>query len=481
MTKVTYRIYYMLAGAWRRRYLIALPILILPILGLVVGMMSPKNYKAHTSMLIQEAAKLNPFLEDLAVETQMKERMDALGTLLHSRHILGAVAEELKLVDAKSSPQQFDTVIGRLSAGLSMNMAGKELIRIDYQARSPAGMKEILESVSKHFVEQLLAPELSSMKDSAFFLSEQLKKRREELDQAEATLAEYKNTHASELPELHTANVSRLAQLRQRLAEREAEMAGASKSLGGLDEQLSKTNPVVGRLEEQIVSVRSELALLRARYTDDHSTVQGAMRKLRRLEEEREHLLQQDGQPVDTNQLWQIASSAKANPDGKTQPLLISQLQNLQEKRSKVEGLEGEVKTLKGMIVELEQKTSNFGSEEHALSKLERDIKVKRNLYEELARRYEMARVTGSLGAFQQNKSVKVIDQPYTPTAPSNLPVALFIIGGLLGGIFLGSGLALVLELSDTTIRRRDQLEALTGVPVLSRIPHQVPFVGVVS
>lgn len=480
MTKVTYRIYYLLAGAWRRRYLIILPILLLPILGLVVGFISPKNYKAHTSMLIQEAAKLNPFLEDLAVETQMKERIGALETLLHSRHILGAVAEELGMVDDKTPPKQFDETIGQLSTGLVMSMAGKDLIRIDYQSRHPERMKEILESVSKHFVEQLLAPELSSMKDSAYFLSEHLKHRREELDQAETSLAEYKNTHASELPELHTANVSRLAQMRQRLAEREAEMAGASKSLGGLDEQLSKTNPVVGKLEEQIVAIRSELALLRARYTDDHSSVQGALRKLRRLEEERERLLQQNERPVDADKLWQIASTAQENPDGKmqSQPLLVSQLQNLQQERSKVDSLAEEIKTLKGMIADLEQKTSVSGSEEQTLGKLERDLKVKRNLYEELLRRYEMARVTGSLGAFQQNKSVKVIDQPYTPTAPSNLPVILFAIGGLFGGLFLGSGMALVLELSDTSIRRREQLEALTGAPVLSRIPPLAPFIG---
>ena len=42
---------------------------------------------------------------------------------------------------------------------------------------------------------------------------------------------------------------------------------------------------------------------------------------------------------------------------------------------------------------------------------------------------------------------------------------------GLNGGFMLGCGLALLLEISDTSLRRRDQLQALTGVTVLSRIP----------
>ncbi|MEF1341686.1 chain-length determining protein, partial [Vibrio rotiferianus] len=78
----------MLVGAWRRRYLIVLPMLILPILGLGVSRLLPTTYISHTSMLIQETAKLNPFLEDIAVSTMLKDRLSALSTLLKSRHVL---------------------------------------------------------------------------------------------------------------------------------------------------------------------------------------------------------------------------------------------------------------------------------------------------------------------------------------------------------------------------------------------------------
>lgn len=471
MKSMSYRLFYIVAGAWRQRYVVAIPILILPILGLLVGMLSPKQYSSHTSMLIQETAKMNPFLEDLAVSSMLKERMAALETLLHSRHILGSVAKERDLINEDTSAGQYDEVIERLSNNLSVHMAGKDLIRIDYKSNNPEGMKETLEAISKQFIEQLLAPERSSMKDSSYFLSEHLNNRRQELERAETALAEFKDEHANELPELQLSSLTRLAQLKQRLAEREAEFAGASKSLGGLNQQLSKTNPVVGRLEEQIVLIRGELALLRARYTDNHSKVQAAMRNLRRLEQERHNVLTTTEQHINTGQLWDIASSAPISSEQKTQPLLISQLQNLQNARSKVDGLGEEIASLKTMIAELVEQTNGFGAHERELASLERDLKVKRELYEDLLQRYEMARVTGSLGLFEQEKRVKVIDRPFTPTTPSNLPLFLFVIAGFFGGIFLGSGLALVFEVSDSTLRRRDQLETLTGVPVLCRIP----------
>ena len=475
MNSLTHRIFHIFAGAWRRRYAIALPILLLPVIGLLVGVFSPKHYSSHTSMLIQETAKMNPFLEDLAVSFMLKERIDALKTLLHSRHILGTVAKERRLIDSETSAQKHDEVIAELSNALNVKMAGMDLIRIDFTSNNPDGMKETLEAVSKQFVEQLLAPERSSMKDSQHFLTKHLKHRQQELDEAETALADFKNQHANELPELHLGKISRRAQLKQRLSERKAEMAGAKRSLGGLNQQLSKTNPVLGRIEEQIVRIRGELALNRARYTDKHSRIQGTLRNLRRLEEERQNILARTEQALDIEQLWDIANSApihtNKHADKHEQPLLVSQLENLQLTRSKVDGLSEEINSLQQMVTELDNQTAAYGVNSREFSRLERNLKIKRDLYDDLLLRNEKARITGSLGIFEQDKRVKVIDRPFTPTAPSNLPVSLFGVAGLLGGILLGCGLALLFELSDTTLRRRDHLEALTGVPVLSRIP----------
>ncbi|WP_281544895.1 chain-length determining protein [Grimontia sp. SpTr1] len=471
MNSLTYKFLILLDGAWRRRYVVMMPILIFPLMGIAIGLLSPKQYISHTSMLVQETSKMNPFLEDLAVSAQMKERFSGLQTLLHSRHILGKVALERGYVGEDDSPQKLDEVIARLSNGLNMVTIGKDVIRIDYRSNDPEGMKETLETVSDYVVEELLAPERSSMKDSSFFLSEHINKRREELDDAEAALADFRSKHADGLPELQVANYARIEQLKQRLSEKEAEMAGAQKSLGGLDQQLSSTNPVIGSIEDQIVKIRSELALLKARYTDQHSLVQAALRNLRRLEEQRAQLVESTRETIDTAQLWDIASSARMNGDSESQPLLISQLESLQAARSKVETLEEETASLRKMITQLEEKTNMSGEKEQQIRKLERDLQVKRMLFEELLERQEKARLTSSLGVFEQDKRIKIIDRPYSPSRPSNLPIIVFAIAGMVGGVFLGCGLAVIMELTDTTIRRIDTLETITGAPVLTRIP----------
>ncbi|EGR2285417.1 chain-length determining protein [Vibrio parahaemolyticus] len=461
----------LLHGAWRRRYMIVIPMLVLPILGFGVSKLVPTTFVAHTSMLIQETAKMNPFLQDIAVSTMLKDRLSALSTLLKSRHVLYSVAKEQGLIDDDMGAKEQEFIIKDLASRLSVQQLGKDFIQIQLRSGKAQGMESMLTSVSNRFVEQLLAPERSSIKDSSHFLTIHINKRREELDKAEHAFAEYKNTYSHATPEMQAQSLTRLASLKQTLAEKEAELAGVTRSLGSLDQQLSKTNPVIGKIEEQIIEIRSELTLLRAKYTEAHSLVQGKLRELKRLEQERTVLLSSKQPELNSNQLWDIASNATVSSLGEAQPLLVSQLHQLQIMRSRFESLTEETVSLQKMIQELESNAHRFGSTATEINRLARDVAVKREMYDDLVERYEMAQLTGSLGVFEENKRVKIIDAPFTPTIPSNLPSIVFIILGFIGGAGLGVGLATLLELADNSVRSRRALEKHLGVPVITTLP----------
>ncbi|EGU44461.1 hypothetical protein VII00023_13107, partial [Vibrio ichthyoenteri ATCC 700023] len=200
MSSVTLRLAEILNAAWRQRYVIILPALILPFVGLLVGKLAPTVYVSHTSMLIQETAKMNPFLEDIAVSTMLKERLNALSTLLKSRHVLHSVASEQGLINSDMSPLQQERIIQNLSANLSVTQPGKDFLQIKLTADKPEGMASLLTAISEHFIEQLLAPERSSIRDSSEFLTIHIEKRRNELDQAEQALAEYRNQNLAVTP-----------------------------------------------------------------------------------------------------------------------------------------------------------------------------------------------------------------------------------------------------------------------------------------
>ncbi|WP_162046311.1 GumC family protein [Vibrio taketomensis] len=472
MSNLSQRLIQLLNAAWRQRYIIVLPALLLPIAGFLASKLTATVYVSHTSMLIQETAKMNPFLEDIAVSTMLKERLNDLSTLLKSRHILHSVAKEQGLIDDQMPGEQQDWVIRQLSENLSVSQQGKDFLKIELRAPQAEGLEPLLSSISRHFIELLLAPERSSIRDSSEFLNIHIEKRRSELEQAENALAEFRNNNLAVTPEMQQQSLTQLARLKQTLAEKEAELAGVERSLGSLDQQLSKTNPVIGKIEDQIIEIRSQLTLLQAKYTDNHSSVQAKKRELNRLENERNQLLSVEQPNLGSDQLWDIASSTRLSDLNEVQPLLVTQLHSLQLVRSRYESLTEETKSLREMIQQIEQEAQSFGNTAKVMRKLDRDAKLKRQLYDELLQRFEMAQLTGSLGIFEQNKRVKIIDLPYTPSAPANLSTIIYVIAGLFGGLALGIGLAVLFELSNSTIRSANQLADITQSNVIATIPN---------
>jgi polysaccharide chain length determinant protein (PEP-CTERM system associated) len=465
----------LLAAAWRRRYVICTPIFLLPPLGLAVGSLAPKSYEARMTFLVQEPAKLNPFLEDLAVATQLKDRMAALNSLAHSQHVLGSVARDLDLVKDETPPDERDRIVKRLSSALMVLLVGSDLIELRIRGERPAGLDRVLAAIGARFIDKLLAPERSSISQSVDFLNLQLKEQNAELTAAEQQLSDFKAHNADKLPAVHGSNISRLSQMKQQIEERRTELAGIDAAFEDLRTNLAGTNPVIGHLEESIVSVMGQLAILRARYTDEHSEVQGALRKLRRLEEERVKMMEvaQNVSSSDLDRLWNLAaSSTTLNGNGSGAPaLLVSQLERLQEAKAKRASLQQEVEKLKHSIEDLTAIVTAQGPVEEQLQRLERNIAAKRDFHDNLVKRAEMAQITGALGRYEAPERIKIIDAPAEPTAPINPPTLLFVIGGLVGGIALGAGLAAIAEVTDSTVRRREVLEKLTALKVLARIP----------
>jgi polysaccharide chain length determinant protein (PEP-CTERM system associated) len=461
----------LLSAAWRQRYLIVTPMLFLPVLGGVAGHFAPKTYETKMTVLIQEPGKLNPFLEDLSVKTNLKERMPSLQSLLTSRHVMQSVAADLGMIHPDSKEKLIDDVVADLSGAVSVQLIGQELVELRYKAATPAGIDKVLMRIGERFMERVEAPEDSSMRNSVTFLDKELADARKRLEDAEGAVAEYRTRNAQSLPDQRAGNLQRLATLRDSLAEHEVKLVGAQTDFDTTRARLSQTDPVIGRLEQDIVTTRGDLAVLRSRYTDEHSKVQAKLRELQRLEDERARLVAagQQAAPVDVDRMWNMAAVAHKEGDG-SQPLLVSQVAMLEAARTRLQEVQSETENLRRSVTELSAAVEASGDVERELDKRQRTVTEALDLVQSLQKRFDMAKVTGELSRFQAPERIKVIDKPSVPTRPMKPLTILFAVGGLVGGLFLGSGLAVLVELSDTTVRRIRQMEKLTGVPVLGRL-----------
>ena len=464
-----------LHAAWRRRYIICIPVLLLPILATIASFYVPKSYSTRMSILVQEPAALNPFLEEFALSPKLKERIKPLQALLKSEHVLEDVLEDLGEIDENTPAKKRALAIDRLANSVNSELVGAEVIKLTLKGSNSEGMARKLTAISNRFVERIVAPGRSSVEGSEKFLRQQMIDRQQKLHSAESRLAAFKFENAGTLPEIYATNVKRLATLQDTYDSKLIELSASKRAHQDLRKRLSGTNPLIGQLEEQIVALSSELVSYKSRYTPNHSKVRDTQAKLTRLRAERSELLAVSTEVSDEelDRLFNIAMGQSGTFDENGQsPFLVSQMLRLQDAQSKKVALEKEVEQMRIKIIQLNRSIARFGPIERKMQGLERNIRVAQGLYEKLAERYEMARVTGALGRFEAPERVKIVDAAKDPLWPDTPGFLIFFIGGLIGGVLLGLALATIIELLDQTVNSANELSEKLGLPVLSRVSH---------
>jgi uncharacterized protein involved in exopolysaccharide biosynthesis len=469
MTKSAVEIIHsILAGAWRRRIMICIPVLILPLIGFAVGKLSPKTYEARMTIRVQEAIKPDSYPGEF-LETDISQRMPVLEALIRSSQIMGAVASDAGLVSPSMSERERDDVIRQLSSNLTINLIGGSWIELRLRGSSKDTLNQRLAQIGNRLIAQLVDPESSSIATSMKFLQLQIDARELLLRAVERNLFEFKDRNAEKLPERHDDNVKRLVELRQLLENRRTALSNAAAEVTDLQSALGATSPVVKQLDEDIVRLSSELALLQSNYTEEHPSLQAIARQLRSLEDQRIQAIALINTFVADNVDRFPPLTVGLPEQVNRQPLLAPlQLEKWREARRRQVTLEEEIAQLQNATDLLQATVSGQTRVGSELAGLERDLNVQRDAYEKLATRLDTARMSQELSSTTER--AKIIDAYQQPEAlgPS---AREFTLAGVLGGLILGFCLAVAAELTDSSVRSRAALERITGVRLLGRIP----------
>jgi len=460
---------FMEAG-WRRRYLICVPIVLMIPLGLMAARMAPKTYEAKTIILLQEPSTGNPFLDDFAIGLKLKDRIGALRSLLRSEHILRGVLREMGRIDDNAAPAQVALEVRKLSQAVSVELAGNNLIELRLSGGQPEGMGALLKAISDRFLDQLLSPAKSRLEATRTFLKQQMTDQRAHLDQLEDRLAALRDRHGEDIPALISAETRQIERLESDLRAARAQLTAARMDVEAAQRKLVSANPAIEELDDRIAEARGELALLSARYTQTHSRVQSVEQRLDQLEDEREKVVAQIQTPA--------AADTQTASTGPPAEISAKQLSDLQEARASAAAKSQIVMDLETELVEAREALRALEPVRTREAALKADVEQARKRHDALRERYEDASISYALGRFQEPERVKVIDPPADPKAPVTPPGIIYLVASLFGGVSLGIGLAVVMELLDQRLRAARDFAALTQAPVVARLPrlHDAPW-----
>src|SRR5262249_15970727 len=126
--------------------------------------------------------------------------------------------------------------------------------------------------------------------------------------------------------------------------------------------------------------------------------------------------------------------------------------QTIREKSAQQEDLQRRIRNYQGRI----EATPAIEQQYEMLS---RDREAAGAYYNDLKKRGEEARLGKQLGDHQLNAQFRILDPASLPASPSFPNPLFFGLGGIAGGIALGAGIGLLLEMSDTSVKNDKDIE----------------------
>ena len=156
-----------IAAAWRRRYLLCLPLLVMLPLSLVWAVYGPRSYVAKSLMLLQEGGPANPLVKDGSAQfSRIQERMAGLQALMKSERVLGAVYRDVTGDQAGRPGKSLRGCATSANCFRSISSA-RDFLEFQLKGGNPKGMGKQLESVTARFLEALL-PEQNALVRARF-------------------------------------------------------------------------------------------------------------------------------------------------------------------------------------------------------------------------------------------------------------------------------------------------------------------------
>ena len=440
-----------------------------------VGIVWPRHYSASTTIFVEEENILGPLMQGAAVQTEVIDRVHAAREMIYGRRImmklLGRRGFLLDHPDVVEQEREIDSIKSRTEISRVRN----NIVKITYTDSDPNRAYEITAELADLFINESLDSKARESLSAFEFIDSQVNEYQRKMVESENELKEFREQNRISGTGMMDETSRRMAELEtqrqqilQELREERIRKASLQKQLSGeatAATQFTRTE----MFRKQIGKLQTQLATLRLNYHEtypDIVQIKAQIEDLRKSIEKEDLRRSQGGAGPSEDQRGFIDESALANP-------VYQQLQQqLYDANIMISTLEARLDQTTQVLAEQEEKGKKVQEYEAKLAELARDTVVNRDIYSDLVRRREQARVSMNLDREQKGLTLRVDEAAFLPQNPTGLRFLHFAIAGpLLGFVFPLLVLFLYRQL-DPRIRSASILSDEGNFPVLGIIPH---------
>ncbi|MDQ0007980.1 polysaccharide chain length determinant protein (PEP-CTERM system associated) [Luteibacter jiangsuensis] len=457
----------LIGEARRRRVVMGFAFAVIALAALGVGSIWPKKYEASTTILAQEASIITPLMEGAATATGNKNRAGIARDVIFSRKVLDQVLETGGWLASNPSPLERDKIVDGIKSRTKLVNNRDNLITISYFDSDPKRAFEVTRAFGQLFISESLASKQRESREAYEFINSQVEAYRTKLTDAEDKLKAYRDANADARPGSETDTNTRISQLRTQIEnnrmdymQRQSQAAVLSAQLNG-ESEVNAVQTVGGIYQTQLADLQGQLDKLRLNYTEDYPDV---IRLRHQIEDVRRQAQTADAQRASGGAI-PLDHAVTMNPVYQQMRLQLAAV------RGDAAASAARVGASEAMLQAELERSKRIANSENVTAELTRDYTVNRDVYQDLLKRRENARVSMNLDAEQRGLTFMVQNPAMMPLVPSGLRFMHFGLAGLALSLAIPLGLLFAVARFDPRVRSVAQLEQATGFPVLAAIP----------
>jgi polysaccharide chain length determinant protein (PEP-CTERM system associated) len=451
---------------------------VIALAALAVGIIMPKRWDASTVILAEGSNIIKPLMEGRAVPTGIADQTAIVTQTVLGRRILREILAFSGTRPA-SDPKAEEIQLNLLRSRIRIDSPREEMIRISYHDKDPKRAYQIANRLAEVYMRESKAAKERESREAFDFIAKQVKEYGDKLTAAhEKVLAYYLGQEdgrdKGERTATPTSTVPRAAQARvspQELAALRAEEATLTAQLGR--RPAAPPRGEARQTEEQyrtrVMQIQGELDRLLATFTEQHPDVKRVRRSLASAKEE---LQGAEQARMDRER----AEAAATSLDDEVTRAARGRLEEVQRRITAATGRRRV--TPAAIAARLPTPEATVDPEmrgvghDTTLSELLRRYEATRDVYQDLLKRRENARVSMDLDAEHRGLTLRIQERAEVPVIPSSLRVMHYSMIGMVLAVSIPLGLLFAIVRLDPRVRSPRQIEHLARVPLLVQIPY---------
>jgi polysaccharide chain length determinant protein (PEP-CTERM system associated) len=454
----------------RRRVTVGLFVAV-NMIALVLAYTWPKGYVADTTILAVERNVIQPLMQGAAATTGVSDRARLARELMNGRQVMNQVIVAAGWTKPDALEVEKKSVVDRLNKRTLINNVGPNLIRIEFRDSDAERAYRTTKAIADIFIQESVNAKSAESQAAFDFIDKQTQEYHKKLTDMEEGLKQFRIENMDVGPGSENDIGQRISGLQQRIETSRQDLKEAEVRKHSLEKQLSGEAEVAtvlsreGQYRQRIAELNSKLESLRMSYHDNYPDIVSIRHQI----EDLKTAIDEDKKQRDAAR---AAGQVKIDDSVINNPMYQQLKRDLSETQVKIDTLNARIGEATRQLHSVLERGRRVQGGEASLAELMRDYQVNRDIYQDLLKRRENARVSMNLDKENQGLTFKIQEPAILPTSPSGLRFFHFLVLGLFLGIMIPVGLVVAIIQVDPRVRQSHILSQRYQLPIVTPVPH---------